>query len=373
MNFVIITHVQHIKENSKYYGYAPYVREMNIWLKYVDKVTVVAPIETTKLDNIHLAYQHKNLKFTEVSNFNTTSFLNSLRTLLKLPAILWTIFLAMKKADHIHLRCPGNMGLLGCFVQILFPRTTKTAKYAGNWDPNAKQPISYKIQKWILNNTFLTKNMQVLVYGEWEGSSKNIKPFFTATYSEAIKEPILPRSLKQKINFVFVGTLSIGKMPLYAIQLVENLKMLGVDVQLNLFGDGILRNELEKYIESNNLAAYIFLKGNQNKESIEQAYKESHFLILASKSEGWPKVVAEAMFWGSLPLTTNVSCVNYMIDSENRGKLLSLQLEKDTQLVYDLIQNEAQYFKMCIEARNWSQHFTTEYFENEIIKLLAVS
>lgn len=373
MNFVIITHVQHIKENSKYYGYAPYVREMNIWLKYVDQVTVVAPIEKTKLDTIHLNYQHKNIKFKEVSNFNTTSFFNLFQTLFKLPSLLWTIFLAMKKADHIHLRCPGNMGLLGCLVQILFPNTPKTAKYAGNWDPNAKQPFSYKIQKWILNNTFLTKNMQVLVYGEWEGSSKNIKSFFTATYSESKKENILPRPLQQKINFVFVGTLSIGKKPLYAIQLVENLKKMGVDVQLDLFGDGILRNELETYITTNKLATFIFLKGNQSKEVIEQAYKESHFLVLASKSEGWPKVVAEAMFWGCLPLTTNVSCVNYMIGNGSRGKLLDLNLEDDTQLVFDILHNEAQYLKMCMEARDWSQHYSTEYFESEIVKLLAVS
>jgi glycosyltransferase involved in cell wall biosynthesis len=373
MNFVIITHVQHIKENSKYYGYAPYVREMNIWLKYVNEVTVVAPIEKSKLDNIHLDYHHKNIKFKEVPNFNTTSFLNLLRTLFKLPFIVWTIFLAMKRADHIHLRCPGNMGLLGCLVQILFPNTPKTAKYAGNWDPKAKQPITYKIQKWILNNTTLTKNMQVLVYGEWAGSSKNIKSFFTATYSEIKKESILPRSLKQKINFVFVGTLSIGKKPLYAIQLVENLKKMGVDVQLDLFGDGVLRTELKEYIELNQLKNFIFLKGNQSKESIEQAYKESHFLILASKSEGWPKVVAEAMFWGCLPLTTNVSCVNYMIDNGNRGKLLNLNLQDDTQLVFDLIQNEDQYLKMCFRARDWSQHYTTDYFESEIVKLLAVS
>lgn len=373
MNFVIITHVQHIKYNTKYYGYAPYVREMNIWLKYVDNVTVVAPIENIKLDAIHLDYNHKNLKFKEVQNFNTTSFLNSLQTFFKVPAILWTIFWAMKNADHIHLRCPGNMGLLGCMVQVLFPKIPKTAKYAGNWDPNAKQPFTYKIQKWILNNTFLTKNMKVLVYGEWEGSSKNIKPFFTATYSEVKKEAMLPRSVKGKINFVFVGTLSIGKMPLYAIQLVENLKKAGQNVQLSLFGDGGLRNELEVYVATNKLNDFIFLRGNQNKETIEQAYKESHFLILASKSEGWPKVVAEAMFWGCLPLTTNVSCVKYMIDNENRGKLLSLRLKEDTQLVYDLIHNEAHYLKMCSEAREWSQHFTTEYFETEIVKLLAVS
>jgi glycosyltransferase involved in cell wall biosynthesis len=372
MNFVIITHVQHIKEHSKYYGYAPYVREMNIWLKYVDKVTVIAPIETKKLDNIHLAYQHKNLKFKEVSNFNTTSFLNLIQTLFKLPSILLTIFWAMKKADHIHLRCPGNMGLLGCLVQVLFPNTPKTAKYAGNWDPNAKQPFSYKMQKWILNNTFLTKNMQVLVYGEWKGGSKNIKSFFTATYSETKKEPILPRSIKQKINFVFVGTLSIGKQPLYTIQLVENLKKTGIDVQLHLFGDGVLRTDLEKYIDSNKLSAFIFLKGNQNKETIEQVYKESHFLVLASKSEGWPKVVAEAMFWACLPLTTNVSCVNYMIGNGKRGKLLNLNLEEDTKIVFEMIQNETHYINMCIAARDWSQHYTTEYFESEIVKLLAV-
>lgn len=370
MNFVIITHVMHIKENSKYFGYAPYIREMNIWLKYVDSVTVIAPIERKKLDNIHEAYHHKKLIFKEVSDFNITSIRNAFKSLFKIPSILITIFLAMKNADHIHLRCPGNMGLLACLVQVFFPNTPKTAKYAGNWDPNANQPLTYRIQKWILNNTFLTRNMQVLVYGEWKGSSINIKPFFTATYSEIKKEPILPRSLKQKINFVFVGTLSIGKMPLYAIQLVEKLNNIGFDVQLNLFGDGVLRKELEIYIKENKLENIIHLKGNQQKDTIEKEYKNSHFLILASKSEGWPKVVAEAMFWGCLPLTTNVSCVNYMIDNEKRGNLLSLHIDEDVLLVSELIKNESKYSKMCMLARDWSQQFTTEYFESEIIKLL---
>ena len=70
------------------------------------------------------------------------------------------------------------MGLIGAIVNILFPNKQKTAKYAGNWDPKSKQPWSYRLQKWILSNTFLTKNMQVLVYGEWPNQTKNIKPFF---------------------------------------------------------------------------------------------------------------------------------------------------------------------------------------------------
>ena len=46
------------------------------------------------------------------------------------------MYKAMKWADHIHLRCPGNIGLLGCIVQIAFPKKVKTVKYAGNWIQN---------------------------------------------------------------------------------------------------------------------------------------------------------------------------------------------------------------------------------------------
>ena len=71
-----------------------------------------------------------------------------------LPIVFDRVVVAMKNADHIHWRCPGNMGLIGAIVQILFPKKNKTAKYAGNWDPKAKQPFTYKLQRWILSNTF---------------------------------------------------------------------------------------------------------------------------------------------------------------------------------------------------------------------------
>ena len=185
MKFAIITHVQHIKNDSQYYGYAPYIREMNIWLQYVDEVIVVAPLVNKELNPIHEKYCHSKLRFLTVSEFNITSVANFFKALFKLPKVFSTVYLAMSQADHIHLRCPGNMGLIGALVQMLFPNKPKTAKYAGNWDPRAKQPFTYKLQRWILSNTFLTKNMQVLVYGDWDNQTKNIKPFFTATYSES--------------------------------------------------------------------------------------------------------------------------------------------------------------------------------------------
>ncbi|MGO4770938.1 glycosyltransferase [Flavobacterium sp. W22_SRS_FK3] len=371
MKFAIITHVIHNQKDNLYLGYGPYIFEMNIWLKYVDEVIVVAPLENKAITAIDLAYNHEKIDFKNIPNFNFLDFKTIFLALLKLPKVFWKIFWAMINADHIHLRCPGNVGLIGCLVQILFPYKTKTAKYAGNWDPKSKQPWTYRLQKYILNNTFLTKNMQVLVYGEWENQSKNIKSFFTATYSESEKKIIQKKSLDSESHFVFVGSLVLGKNPLYAVKLIEELINKGNRTTLEIYGEGAERQNLENYIQKNELKNYVFLHGNQNKETIRNAYQKSHFVILPSKSEGWPKAIAEGMFWGCFPVSTKVSCVPFMLDYGNRGILLEMDLKKDIQQIEKLLNKEDHFFAKSKLASNWSQEYTTDVFEAEIKKLLV--
>lgn len=370
MTFCIITHVPHGYQNGYYFAYSPYVREMNIWSKYVHNIILVAPLNLENQTQIVIPYATQNIHFRKISSFNFLDIQSSLRALNKLPLISFEIYKAMKKADHIHLRCPGNIGLLGCLVQILFPAKPKTAKYAGNWDLSAKQPLSYRFQKWILSNTFLTKNMQVLVYGEWKNSTKNIIPFFTASYFEKDKIEVKPRKLEGKISFLFVGTLSNGKQPLYAIKLVEQLYKNGNDVQLTLYGEGNERVMLENYISENKLGNVILLKGNQNQEVIKKAYLENHFVVLPSLSEGWPKVVAEGMFWGCLPISSKVSCVPNMLENGKRGLLLDLKLSLDVQNIQSILNDTRLYEDKVNKAVQWSRQFTMDVFEDEIKLLL---
>ena len=371
MKFAIITHVNHVKNEGNYFGYAPYIREMDIWLKYVDEVIIVAPSSREVITPIDLAYKHRTIDFRKVPDFSFTSLKNNLVSVFKLPIIFWKIFGAMKKADHIHLRCPGNMGLVAGFVQIFFPNKIKTAKYAGNWDPKSKQPWTYRLQKYILSNTFLTRNMQVLVYGDWENQSKNIKPFFTATYSESEKENIIKKGFETVVEFIFVGSLVTGKNPMYAIQLVEQLIKKGKNVVLNLYGEGIEKAFLEEYIKEKQLENYISLHGNQNQEVVKKAYQKSHFVLLPSKSEGWPKAIAEGMFWGCIPLATPVSCVPFMLDHANRGILLETDLKKDLEQIEKIWSDGKSFSAKSKLASDWSQNYTTNFFESEIKKLLV--
>lgn len=370
MNFLIVTHVIHTQNGTDLVAYAPYVNEMNIWLKYADTVTIVAPMKAMESNPIHQKYHHNNIRFIKVPAFSFTNPKEILKSFFILPFIFLKIIGAMVQANHIHLRCPGNMGLLGSLAQIFFPGKPKTAKYAGNWDPKSNQPLSYRFQKAILANTFLTRNMSVLVYGEWPNQSKNIKSFFTATYYESDKKEIHSRNLQEKITFIFVGALSEGKQPLYAIQLVEELKKRNKNVEISLFGEGNQHSVLQQYIQQNNLENYVFLKGNFNREQMKEVYQKSHFLILPSKSEGWPKVVAEAMFWGCLPVATTVSCVPDMLDSGKRGLLLETDLSHDVNAIEHLLLNQEKYDHMVSEAINWSAKFTLDRFEAEIKELL---
>jgi glycosyltransferase involved in cell wall biosynthesis len=44
---------------------------------------------------------------------------------------------------------------------------------------------------------------------------------------------------------------------------------------------------------------------------------DSHFLLLPSKNEGSPKVIAEAACYGVIPITSNVGSISHYINESN--------------------------------------------------------
>ncbi|GER59688.1 glycosyltransferase family 4 protein [Patiriisocius marinus] len=369
MRFLVITLAPSLHKESAIYSYAPYVKEMNLWFDKVEKPVILSPTKYKK-KLLTSSFDNSNIEVVSIPSIYGGSILGLLKSALVLPSIFFKMMVQMKRADHIHLRCPSNIGLIGCFVQVLFPKKIKTAKYAGNWDPKAIQPLSYRLQKWILANTFLTKNMNVLVYGDWPNQSKNIKSFFTASYTkkEIIGTP--PKVFKAPYKFLFVGSLVSGKRPLYAIKLIESLVKSGTQCTLELYGDGVERAILETYVLDHQLNNVIKFRGNKAAAEVQQAYKDSSFLILPSKSEGWPKVVAEAMFWGVIPIVTHISCVPWMLDFGARGILMSTIKQQDLAVLLEQLEYPKKLQEMSNKAKQWSQEYTLDTFEAEILKLL---
>lgn len=370
--FLIVTHVPHLLWKGQLYAYGPYVREMNIWLQYVENYVLIAPkVEEGEPSKIDIAYSKVPIEFktTEPLHFNSISKVFS-SVFWGAKAFGYMIF-EMNKASHIHLRCPGNMGLIGCIAQVFYPGKKKTAKYAGNWDPESAQPLSYRLQKYLLRSTTFTSNMQALVYGEWKDKTKNIKPFFTATYRNDELKPIRKPNFEQGINLIFVGVLEAHKSPQTLIEVARILKDRGINFKATFCGNGSQKGELEEQVKKYSLDDQVHILGNVPAEEVRRLLEESHFLIFISRSEGWPKAVAEAMFWGCVPLTTPVSCVGTMVgENGERGFLMGNDPEKISDKVVSLKDSPDTFFKISEAASQWSRTYTLDYFETEIGKLI---
>lgn len=373
MNFLILSHVPHVRKDRKYFAYGPYVREMNIWIKFFSSVTIIAPqAKDRELNPIELPYEHDNIRFVPVNEINLTTWKGKLTSIFSLPAITLKVLIGMKKADHIHLRCPGNMGLLGAYLQYFFPKKKKTAKYAGNWDPFSNQPNTYKLQQRLISDSDFSKNMNVLIYGNWPNQSKNIVPFFTFSYdsSESQEDSRVAISENCTIKLLFVGALVTGKNPLKAAEVANILNQDGVGFTLDFCGEGSQKEDLQTYVDEHQLSDRVKLCGNLTSESLKDKYKESHFLIFLSESEGWPKVVAESMFFGCLPITTPVSCVADMLGQGERGDLIESNPMEAVRRIKQYIKNPQDYHSKSKLAKEWSKQFTKESFELELQKLI---
>lgn len=344
---------------------------MNLWFRHVDHATVIAPLDrNTTPSEIDSAYDLKELELIEVPQIYFTDTYSILKSIFFLPYIIKNITTHMRSSTHIHLRCPGNMGLLGCVIQMFFPNTKKTAKYAGNWDWNSKQPKSYRLQQIILRNTFLTRNMQALVYGDWPDKTSNIRPFFTASYNKSEDIPFYKPDINECVNLIFLGTLSSNKRPILALQVLQELLEKGFRANLVYCGDGKDKARLHSYADEHQLQSHVKFLGNVDMNCVKQQLQRAHFLIFGSRSEGWPKAVAEAMWWGCIPITTGVSCVPQILGFGDRGIICEPFPSDMVRNILALLENPNNRLSISNGGKQWARHYTFEKFELEIKKLL---
>ncbi|APY07537.1 glycosyl transferase [Winogradskyella sp. J14-2] len=368
----IFTLVTHKKKEGKLYGYSPYVSEINMWSSHFENIIVVGCFSKSKdIDRLEKPYAHNNVELLEVPVFNIKSILGVIKLVLNLPLMVYKMAKAMQRADHLHFRCPSNVSAVAALIQVFYPKKNKTTKYAGNWDPKSNQPMGYRFQKWLLSNTLLTKNMKVLVYGDWKDKSSYVVPFMSATYNESEKIEYKKRDFSGHLKFVFTGAMVTGKRPLLTIKIIEALIHNGFSSELHMFGDGPLIDDAKSYIKSHGLEDAVFIYGNQPKEQVKQCLLNAHFTILPSKSEGWPKAIAEGMFFGAIPISTKISCLPWILDFGKRGILIEPSADSAVKIIIDeLEKGDLHLNQLSKKALEWSQQYTVDKLELEISKLV---
>jgi glycosyltransferase involved in cell wall biosynthesis len=187
-------------------------------------------------------------------------------------------------------------------------------KFAGSWNAETL-PFFYKFQRNLLVKAKYTK---VTINGFWDNQPKHClsfeNPCLTNEDIDLGKVIIDSKNFTGKFTLCFVGRLDSAKGVDVILESLKQIDLKKIE-RIHFIGDSEKRifYENEALFLGNKVIFHRFL----NKEVVHQILTESHFLLLPSKSEGFPKVIAEAACYGAIPIVSDVGSISHYINSSN--------------------------------------------------------
>lgn len=143
----------------------------------------------------------------------------------------------------------------------------------------------------------------------------------------------LSKSVKTKrYDIAFCGRLEDIKQPLDFIKIVEEVKKYNSKVKAVIVGDGSLRNACNEHIEKHDLTKSITMTGFVNNPY--PYIKNSKYLVITSKNEGFGLVAAEATMLNTAVVSYLIPAISELLGDNEAYRLSSYNsianfIEKD--------------------------------------------
>lgn len=351
-----------LNPNGGVNAFGPVVKELNHFLLEFDEITWIGFHRKQETQNKSYLYiENDRIKPILLKEVGGKGLLAKLKIVFYYPKMIFIIWNEILKHKYIHSRSPSNPSVIVMFLSLFFKEKNFWFKYAGSWIDDAS--FFYKVQRSFLK--VLKKNSIITINGDWKNQGKNIisfeNPCLEEVDRELGRELIGNKTISNKIIYCFVGALNSNKGAKIIIEAFSQINTNKV-IEIHFIGDG---HNKEKYID---LAKSIQYKtkfyGFLAKDQIREVYIKSHFIILPSKSEGFPKVIAEAMNYGCIPIVSDISCIGQYIERNKNGFLLSsptinvLKMELENSFQLDV----NSYIKWIKENYAMTQKFTYNYY-----------
>lgn len=199
--------------------------------------------------------------------------------------------------------------------------------------------------------------------------------YFPKTYEYNI-DRILEKKNKRKI--LWVGRFLDWKRPDVAISIAKKLKQNNVYFEMEIIGDGPLKENLYELVKTYDLVNNVKFLGNMSYKKVrEHMVSAGIFLATSNSKEGWGAVVNEAMNSGcAVVASCDMGSVPFLIENKKNG--LSYKYKKKYipySEIADLLTNEKKQQYMGKNAYNtiqneWNEKVAADRFL-ELIKLIS--
>ncbi len=375
MRLLVISHTPHYHDGSRIVGWGATVREIDHLAGLFDQVTHLAPLHAEEAPASSLPYTAKNIQFHPVHPTGGDTLWSRLGVLKQVPEYITAIRQELRKADIVHVRCPAAISLVALVMLAFIKKPAyRWVKYAGNWKPEGNSPLSYRLQRWLITlNVF---HGVATVNGAWKGQPGHIHSFYNPCLTDSdlqVAEAVARlKELVHPYKVIFVGRLEAAKGADTVLQIAAGLKNFTFDFEVLLIGDGPQRNQFERQAAEMHLQEHVHFCGWTPRNMLDEYYANAHFILLPSTaSEGWPKVLSEAMAFGTVVLASNISSIPQILELTQAGIAID---PKDPVAYLNAI------LKMGSSPERWkeysqagmaaAQFFTYTHYSDKLIALM---
>ena len=314
----------------------------------------------------------ENIKMIGVHATGGNTFKNKISILTHLPGYLSRILYLIKNNNIVYTRGPSVPALLAILVSFFIKKKVYLHKYAGGWNLE-HVPLFYALQRWLLKKQ---KRGHAIVSIALENDSGHTislnNPCLT---KDDIQNGFLAMKEKDYTNgfrICFAGQC----VPTKGIfKLLDTINILADDTMFagcTIVGNGD-ENELRSHLnhQANQITTF---SGILSRQDLNQIYAESHFILLPSQSEGFPKVLAEAAAFGCVPITSNLPGFDKIIKNEVDGILLDdLSTENISEKLTVAWADQSKMKKIANQTHQWSKEFSYNFFIQNINTILGAS
>ena len=367
MKLAIISHTEHYTDASgTIVGWGPTISEINYLSTHFETIYHMAFLHGTLAPPSSLPYTASNVIFVPLPPSGGGSVLKKLRILTRLPKTLKIIRSTLGKVDAFQFRAPVGIGVF--VIPWLTKMTNKKGwfKYAGNWNQQ-NPPFGYRLQRLFLKR----QSRIVTINGAWENQPSHCltfeNPCLLKEEREEGLEVIANKTYSGPFSLCFVGRLEDPKGVQRIIDALSKLPNKKQLKHIHFIGDG---SKFEHYQQQcTELQVPATFHGFLSRTEVFEVYRACHFLLLPSTaSEGFPKVIAEGMNYGCIPIISNVSSITQYVTAKNGFVVTPTTSEQLLAVLLVAFASSAENLnERAISGHTTAKNFTFEHYTQRIL------
>jgi len=249
-----------------------------------------------------------------------------------LPALLSVLIKRRKFSRAIIYRVPSVLAFL---YQVFATNRSLSygAEVVGDPSDTFSENASSSVLRRFIRTAFIhmlkwqSKNACVISYVTESSLQKRYPPAATALHTHYSSIQLNDDdyhkkntyTLNNKLKILCIGNLSQPyKGCDFMLNTIAELHSNGQNIELSWIGGGELLNDMKMLAQSLNISKQVKFIGNLSERSqISAMLDNTDIFVLASRQEGLPRVVIEAMARSVVCIATNVGGVTELLDSEH--------------------------------------------------------